>query len=67
MAVLFGPNEGCPSIVVLLLSARSAEPPQSSGSTSASAFSTAPEALRVDTPFGSGSQDGSAFSQPAGS
>ena len=62
-----GPNEGWPSIVVLLLSARSAEPPHSSGSTSASAFSTSPEALRVDTPFGSGSQDGSAFSHPKGS
>ncbi len=65
--MLSGPNEGWPSMVVLLLSARSAEPPQSSGSTSASALSTSPEALRVETPFASGSQLGSAFSQPTGS
>ena len=49
-----GPNESAPSIVVLLLSARSAEPPHSSGSTSASASSTSPDALRVATPLGSG-------------
>ncbi len=46
-----GPNESAPSIVVLLLSARSAEPPHSSGSTSASALSTSPDALRVATPL----------------
>src|SRR5690348_8936810 len=54
-----GPNESAPFIVVRLLSARSAEPPHSSGRTSASALSTSPEALRVARPLGSGSQLGS--------
>jgi hypothetical protein len=61
-----GPNESAPFMVVLLLSARSAEPPHSSGSTSASEFSTSPDALRVATPLGSGSQEGSASAQPSG-
>ena len=49
------------------VSARSAEPPHSSGSTGASASSTSPDALRVAIPFGSGSKLGSASSQPSGS
>ncbi len=59
-------KDGSPSIVVLFDSARSAEPPHSSGSTGASAFSTSPEALRVaiDLPA---SKVGRASSQPAGS
>src|SRR3954453_6839458 len=62
-----GMKDGSPSIVVLLLSARSAEPPQSSGSTGASALSTVPDALRVAMPLGSGSKVGSASVQPSGS
>ena len=49
-----GMNDGSPFIVVLLLPARSAEPPHSSGSTGARAFSTSPEALRVAMPLASG-------------
>src|SRR6476646_1492711 len=65
-----GMKLGSPSIVVLLLSARSAEPPHSSGSTGASLVSTSPDALRVDTAFGldrkSTGQVGSASVQPLG-
>ena len=42
-----GRNESPPSIVVLLLSARSAEPPHISGSFCARALTTSPDALRV--------------------
>ena len=42
-------NEAAPSIVVLFDSARSAEPPQSSGITPARALSTLPDAARVET------------------
>ena len=59
-----GTNDGSPFGVVLLDSARSAEPPHSSGSTGAIAVSTSPEALRVATPLGSASKVGSA-SRPA--
>jgi hypothetical protein len=62
-----GTNDGSPSIVVLLLSARSAEPPHSSGRTGATALITSPEALRVAIPFGSGLNSGSASVQPVGS
>ena len=63
-----GRTSGSPSIVVLLLSARSAEPPHSSGSTGASASSTLPDALRVAMPFGSGGEASAAPSaQPSGS
>ena len=66
-----GTKLGSPSIVVLLLSARSAEPPHSSGSTGASLVSTSPEALRVETAFAlpsfSVGQVGSAFVHPSGS
>ncbi len=54
-------------MVVLLLSARSADPPHSSGSTGASADRTLPLALRVAMPFGSGSKLGSALDQFSGS
>ena len=53
-----GTNDGSPFIVVLLLSARSAEPPHSSGSTGASASSTLPDAARVAMPFGSAGELG---------
>src|SRR5258708_10549377 len=42
-----GMNDGSPAIVVSLLPARSAEPPQSSGSTGASALRTLPDAVLV--------------------
>ena len=61
-----GMNDGSPFIVVLLLSARSAEPPHSSGSTGASASSTLPEAARVATPLASAGKVGSASVQPLG-
>ena len=61
-----GMKDGWPLGVVLLDSARSAEPPHSSGSSGAIAVSTSPEALRVATPLASAGNDGSAFSQPAG-
>ena len=61
-----GRKLGSPSIVVLLLSARSAEPPHSSGSTGARALSTSPLALRVATPFSLASKLGSACAQPSG-
>ena len=62
-----GTNDGSPFGVVLLEPARSAEPPHSSGRAGAIALSTAPDALRVATPFGSASNEGSASSQPFGS
>ena len=61
-----GMNEGSPSMVVLLLSARSAEPPHSSGSTGASAPRILPEAARVARPFSSAGNTGSASCQPSG-
>ena len=65
-----GMNEGSPSIVVRLLSARSAEPPHSSGSTGASAVRTSPDALRVAMPLASGGNGrerrGPPVRQPAG-
>src|SRR5215213_4832845 len=61
-----GRNDGSPSTAVLLLSARSAEPPHSSGSTGASAASTLPEAARVAMPLGSAGNSGSASVQPRG-
>ena len=60
-----GTNDGSPFIVVLLLSARSAEPPHSSGSTGASASSTLPEAARVAMPLASAGNSGSASVQPS--
>ena len=44
-----GTKERAPSMVVLLDSARSAEPPQSSGRAAANALMTLPDAARVDT------------------
>ena len=58
-------NEGEPSIVVLFDSARSAEPPQSSGRTGPIALRTLPEAARVETSLPAGNS-GSDSSQPSG-
>src|SRR6476469_571434 len=66
-----GMKLGSPSIVVLLLSARSAEPPHSSGSTSASAVRILPDADRVETECGlpsfSAGKLGTFEAQPSGS
>ena len=51
---------------VLFDSPRSAEPPTSSGTHRAIAFSTWPEATRVAIALSSGVNDGSAASQPCG-
>src|SRR5215831_12270888 len=59
-------NEGSPAIVVSLLPARSAEPPQSSGSTGASALSTLPDADRVATGPSAGEKAGSDAAHPGG-
>ncbi len=67
VACAAGTNESAPFMVVLLLSARSADPPHSSGRVSASADSTCPEARRVAMPTSSGSNTGSASVQPSGS
>ena len=61
-----GRKLGSPFGVVLLEPARSAEPPQSSGSTGAIAVRMSPDATRVATPFSSASQLGSASVQPSG-
>ena len=60
-----GKKESPPSIVVLLLSAKSADPPQNSGSTSAIALITFPEAARVATSLPA-SNTGNTESHPAG-
>ena len=62
----FGRNDAAFSIVVLLDSARSAEPPQSSGTASATALITAPDALRVAMPFSSAGNVGRVSVQPSG-
>ena len=60
-------NDGSPSIVVRLLSARSAEPPHSSGSDGPSAVRIVPDALRVAMPLASAGNSGRSFSvQPSG-
>src|SRR3954447_2650486 len=61
-----GRNDGAPSMVVLFDSARSAEPPQSSGSCPAIALITLLEALRVAIPFSSAGNDGRWSAQPSG-
>ena len=61
-----GTNDGSPSIVVLLLSARSAEPPHSSGSAGAIALITSPDAFRVAIPLLSALNAGSASVHPSG-
>src|SRR5437764_451682 len=61
-----GTNDGSPSIVVLLLSARSAEPPHSSGSAGAIALITSPDAFRVAIPLLSALNAGSASIHPPG-
>ncbi len=53
--------------MVLFDSARSAEPPHSSGSTGARAVSTLPDVRLVPVPLGSAGNDGSAASHPSGS
>jgi hypothetical protein len=61
-----GKNDPPPSIVVLLLPAKSADPPQNSGSIFAIALITFPEAALVAISF-SGEKTGKDFSQPSGS
>src|SRR5262245_21345804 len=61
-----GPKESAPFIVVLLPPAKSADPPQSSGSLGPTAESTAPDAALVARGFEPGSQDGRSASQPSG-
>ena len=51
-----GPNDFTPLMVVLLLPARSAEPPHSSGSFGATSLSTWPNAARVASALEPGSQ-----------
>ena len=53
-------------MVVLFDSARSAEPPQNSGTVFAIAWITAPEALRVAIPFSSAGKVGRSSAQPSG-
>src|SRR5687768_8039070 len=62
-----GPKDGTPLIVVLLLPAKSAEPPHNSGSFGATALSTWPNAARVASALEPGSQYGRSASQPSGS
>ena len=59
--------KGWPSMVVLLLPARSALPPIRLGSTFARALRILPLVLRVASPLGDGAKTGSAASQPSGS
>ena len=69
---MFGPPKlsglikGAPSMVVLLLPARSALPPMRLGSTGARALMTLPLLLRVASPLAEGGKMGSASSQPSG-
>ena len=65
MALEEGRNDPPPSMVVLLLSAKSAEPPHISGSFFASALITSPDALRVATSLPA-SKLGTSESQSAG-
>ena len=60
-------ERSAPLMVVLLLPARSADPPHSSGSFGATALSTAPNAARVASALEPGSQCGRSASQPSGS
>src|ERR1700710_3001153 len=62
-----GRNDGSPLTAVLLLSARSADPPPRSGGSGEIAARTPPEALRVATPLASAGQLGSFPAQPSGS
>ena len=52
---------------VLVLGARSAAPPMIQGIRSATAFSTLPDASRVERPVALGGNSGSAVSHPGGS
>src|SRR5699024_7396369 len=61
-----GPNESALLTGVLLDSARSEEPPHSSGRVSARAWMASAEAFRVAIPLGSASHVGSPVSQPSG-
>src|SRR3984957_2381022 len=62
-----GPNDLTLSMVVLLLPARSAEPPHNSGSFGPTADSTLPDAALVANALDPGSQCGMSASQPSGS
>ena len=66
IADVVGRNDLAPSIEVLLLPARSAEPPQNSGSDLAISWITLPDAARVAISF-SVVKIGSAFAQSFGS
>ena len=66
MELVEGRKEFPPSIVVLLLSAKSAEPPHISGSFPARALITSPDALRVAISFPA-SKFGTKESQSEGS
>ena len=66
MALLAGKKEWPSSMVVLLLSARSADPPQNSGRTAAIALITFPEAARVAISLSDG-KTGRALAQSDGS
>ncbi len=60
-----GTKDAAPSMVVLLDSARSADPPHNSGMTGPSAFNTLPDAARVETSLPA-SNTGRASSTPSG-
>ena len=62
-----GPNDFTSLMVVLLLPARSAEPPHNSGSFGATSLSTWPNAARVASGLEPGSQYVRSASQPSGS
>ena len=66
ISLVAGRKEFPPSIVVILESARSADPPQNSGSTFAIALMTCPDEVRVATSLPA-SNTGRVASQPAGS
>src|SRR5262245_57757177 len=63
---MVGMKDGSPTIVVSLLPARSAEPPQSSGSTGASALSTLPDAVLVAIGPSPGEKPGNTSAHPGG-
>src|SRR5260221_13952375 len=63
---MVGMKDGSPTIVVSLLPARSAEPPQSSGSTGASALRTLPDAVLVAIGPSAGEKPGRTSVHPGG-
>ncbi len=66
IALLAGKKDPPPLMLVLFDPARSADPPQNSGSTAAMALITSPDAARVATSF-PGANTGSLESHPSGS